>query len=122
MKGFRCGGDANPVCFVDVKADLRFLFYLLILNAFRSLLFTNFRPSRDLSLCFIVGEDSDGNDDNKVSDEDPDKEVLAGSMDVMRHQAAVALSPLLNTPTTPLVPSQEDLLLGELTMLEYRCI
>lgn len=76
----------------------------------------------EMSLCFIVGKDSDGNDDNKVSDEDPDKEVLAGSMDVMRHQAAVALSPLLNTPTTPFVPSQEDLLLGELTMLEYRCI
>eukprot|EP00108_Taenia_solium_P010764 TsM_000724100 transcript=TsM_000724100 gene=TsM_000724100 len=71
------------------------------------------RPSRDLSHCLPVGEDGDGNDDNKASEEDPDKEVLAGSMDVMRHQAAVTLSPLLDTPTTPLVPSQEDLLRDE---------
>uniref|UniRef100_A0A158R717 Pecanex-like protein n=1 Tax=Taenia asiatica TaxID=60517 RepID=A0A158R717_TAEAS len=59
------------------------------------------------------GEDGDGNDDNKASEEDPDKEVLAGSMDVMRHQAAVTLSPLLDTLTAPQVPSQEDLLRDE---------
>ncbi|KAL5105679.1 Synaptonemal complex protein 2 [Taenia crassiceps] len=55
----------------------------------------------------LDGKDSDS------GDEDPDTEVLAGSMDVMRNQAALTLSPLLNTPTAPLVPSQEDLLRDE---------
>ncbi|CDS36537.1 conserved hypothetical protein [Echinococcus multilocularis] len=71
------------------------------------------RAEMQVETVLLDDEDDVGSDDNKASDEDPDKEVLAGSMDVMRHQAAVTLSPLLNTPTTPLVPSQEDLLLDE---------
>ncbi|EUB56346.1 Synaptonemal complex protein 2 [Echinococcus granulosus] len=79
------------------------------------------RAEMRVETVLLDDEDDVGSDDNKASDEDPDKEVLAGSMDVMRHQAVVTLSPLLNTPTTPLVPSQEDLLLGVEKLVLNQC-
>ncbi|VDM18558.1 unnamed protein product [Hydatigera taeniaeformis] len=66
--------------------------------------------ARQALLLHATNEGGDGGED---SDEDPDKVLLAGSMDVMRNQATVTLSPLLNTSTTPLVSSQEDLLQDE---------